>query len=101
MAEKKDTASAAINGEDKVDVNEANLQLDRAFGIVDCLFTLEGQGDGIGALCEGSLMALLDGAMHAIAMAKEAINPWMKNEQENQARGRQHERAGGNHRSAG
>jgi len=73
MAETNTTAAPEI------DVDTANLALDRAFGIVDALYVLDG---GTSSLCEGSLNALLDAAMMAIREAKSAINPWMKKDEE-------------------
>lgn len=76
MAESNTTAVPEI------DVDKATLAIDRAFGIVDALYTLEVTGDGISSLCKGSSSALLDAAMEAIGEAKLAINPWMKEKSE-------------------
>lgn len=76
MAESNTTATPEI------DVDKANLALERAFGIVDALYTLEAAGSGISSLCKGTSSALLDAAMLAIGEAKYAINPWMRDSEE-------------------
>lgn len=56
-----------------IDINAAGMAMNRAFGIIDSLYTLEVTGD-IESLRKGTLSALLDAAMTSITEAREAIS---------------------------
>jgi hypothetical protein len=53
--------------------NEATVLLERAYGVLDVIFTLENSNESTESLCRGSLSAAIDSAMVAINQANELL----------------------------
>lgn len=70
MAKKNTTAPGESFEPD--DTDKSMLAMDRAFGIIDSLYTLGLTGD-VNSLCEGTLLSMLDAAMDSIKDARAAI----------------------------